>query len=70
MGRALEDSIISFITKRLCLDNLHYIGDPFWEYYKEIDPETLICRNRIPDLDVQPRLGKNILTHRFYSIIS
>jgi malignant T-cell-amplified sequence len=40
VGRALEDSIISIQNEKgYVIDNLHYIGDPFWEYYKEIGPE-------------------------------
>jgi malignant T-cell-amplified sequence len=40
VGRALEDSIISIQNEKgYVIDNLHYIGDPFWEYYKEIRPE-------------------------------
>ena len=40
VGRALEDSIISIQNEKgYVIDNLHYIGDPFWEYYKEIAPE-------------------------------
>lgn len=40
IGRALEDSMIaSHNTKGYVLDNLHYVGDAFWESYKEIDPK-------------------------------
>ena len=37
IGRALEDSEIAIQnTKGYVIDNLHYIGDTFWESYKEI----------------------------------
>jgi malignant T-cell-amplified sequence len=37
VGRALEDSEIAIQnTKGYVIDNLHYIGDTFWESYKEI----------------------------------
>jgi len=37
VGRALEDSEIAIQnTKGYVIDNLHYIGDMFWESYKEI----------------------------------
>jgi malignant T-cell-amplified sequence len=40
VGRALEDSTISIQNEKgYVIDNLHYIGDPFWEYYKKIGPE-------------------------------
>jgi PUA domain protein len=39
IGRALEDSMIaSQNNKGYVLNNLHYVGDAFWESYKEIDP--------------------------------
>lgn len=40
VGRALEDSETAIQnTKGYVIDNLHYIGDTFWESYKEIVPE-------------------------------
>ncbi len=37
VGRALEDSVTAIHnTKGYVIDNVHYIGDAFWEYYKEI----------------------------------
>ena len=40
VGRALEDSETAIQnTKGYVIDNLHYIGDTFWESYKEIVSE-------------------------------
>jgi malignant T-cell-amplified sequence len=39
VGRALEDSATAINNnKGYVIDNIHYIGDDFWEYYKEINP--------------------------------
>lgn len=41
IGRALEDSVVAFRNaKGYVLDNLHYVGDEFWETYKEINPKS------------------------------
>jgi malignant T-cell-amplified sequence len=38
IGRALEDSAVAFRnSKGYVVDNLHYVGDEFWETYKEIN---------------------------------
>jgi malignant T-cell-amplified sequence len=40
VGRALEDSVIAIQkTKGYIIENLHYIGDVFWESHKETVPE-------------------------------
>ena len=39
VGRALEDSNTAINNnKGYVIDNIHYIGDDFWESYKEINP--------------------------------
>jgi PUA domain protein len=39
VGRALEDSTTAINNnKGYVIDNIHYIGDDFWESYKEINP--------------------------------
>ena len=39
VGRALEDSAVAINSnKGYVIDNIHYIGDDFWESYKEITP--------------------------------
>jgi PUA domain protein len=41
IGRALEDSVVAFHNaKGYVLDNLHYVGDEFWETYKETNPKS------------------------------
>jgi malignant T-cell-amplified sequence len=41
IGRALENSTVAFHnSKGYVIDNLHYVGDEFWETYKEINPES------------------------------
>jgi PUA domain protein len=37
IGRAIEDSTMAInSTKGYVIENLHHIGDDFWEFYKEI----------------------------------
>ncbi|HET9357813.1 MAG TPA: PUA domain-containing protein, partial [Nitrososphaeraceae archaeon] len=39
VGRAIEDSTAAAKnTKGYVIENLHYIGDDFWESYKDIAP--------------------------------
>jgi predicted ribosome-associated RNA-binding protein Tma20 len=46
VGRAIEDSTTAAKnTKGYVIENLHYIGDDFWESYKNIAPPDRDNRN-------------------------
>jgi PUA domain protein len=46
IGRALEDSTTAINNiKGYVIENLHYIGDDFWESYKEIAPSKMREQN-------------------------
>lgn len=46
VGRAIEDSTTAAKnTKGYVIENLHYIGDDFWESYKDIAPPDREDRN-------------------------
>jgi malignant T-cell-amplified sequence len=48
VGRAIEDSTTAAKnTKGYVIENLHYIGDDFWEYYKNIGPTDRDNRNEV-----------------------
>src|ERR687893_2098015 len=48
VGRAIEDSTTAAKnTKGYVIENLHYIGDDFWEYYKNIGPPDRDNRNEV-----------------------